>query len=152
MRIKAGRALCFLVAAFWFLSVSCSTKSDSPDTSSAKFRQYFVHGEQLYIKHCSNCHQKNGTGLGRLYPPLKSADFVAQNSEKVICLIRYGKKGEVIVNGIQFNKPMPGVSSLSDLEVAEITTYISNNWGNERGMIEVKDVSKILAGCQPVSQ
>ena len=33
-------------------------------TSSPKFEQYYVQGEQLYLKNCSNCHQKTGTGLG----------------------------------------------------------------------------------------
>ena len=116
--------------------------------SSAKFNQYYVQGEKLYIKHCGNCHQADGTGLGRLYPPLDTSDYMQNNFRDVICLMRHGKTGELIVNGQQFNQPMPDIPSLSDLEIAEIATYIYNTWSHERGMIEVTDVTTILSACQ----
>jgi mono/diheme cytochrome c family protein len=112
-----------------------------------KFINYFRQGEQLYIKHCSNCHQASGTGLGRVYPPLKDSDYMKNNFEAVICLMKYGMEGELIVNGVQYNKAMPGVPSLTDLEVAEIATYIYNSWDNSRGLVEVKDVGQILNTC-----
>lgn len=127
---------------------SCSTKSDSNrGSSSTKFEQYYIQGEQLYIKNCSNCHQKTGTGLGLVYPPLKQSDFLINNVEQVICLIRNGKKGELIVNGKSYNQPMPAMPSLTDLEIAEIATYIYNSWENELGIIDVQDVSKLLLVC-----
>lgn len=117
-------------------------------TTSAKFKQYYVHGEQLYTKHCSNCHQPDGSGLGRVYPPLDTSDYMEKNFSDVLCLMRHGKTGEVIVNGESFNQAMPGVSSLTDLEIAEIATYIYNTWSHDRGIVEVKDVSRIVATCQ----
>jgi hypothetical protein len=44
---------------------------------------------------------------------------------------------------------MQGVQSLTDLEIAEIATYIYNTWDHKRGMVEVKEVSKILESCSP---
>jgi len=118
------------------------------EKSSSKFRQYYVHGEQLYVKHCSNCHHKDGAGLGRVYPPLNTSDFMDNHFEEVICLIRFGKSGELFVNGRQFNQPMRGIPALSDLEIAEIATYIYNTWDHKRGLLEVKDISKILDDCK----
>ncbi|MBA4055732.1 MAG: hypothetical protein C0490_13535 [Marivirga sp.] len=69
------------------------------------------------------------------------------NVYQVICLIRNGKKGELIVNGKSYNQPMPAIPSLTDLEIAEIATYIYNSWENERGIVDVQDVSKILSLC-----
>jgi cytochrome c551 len=138
----------FLFFAFCFLLFSCSRTSENKnDTSSPKYKQYYLQGEQLYTNHCSNCHQKNGTGLGLVYPPLNTSDFMEKNFEEVICLIRHGKKGELFVNGKSFNQPMPGVSTLTDLEIAEIATYIYNTWQHDRGIIEVKETSKILKNC-----
>lgn len=134
-------AFCFSLSAFCFLSCG--------KTTTPKFKQYYVHGEQLYQKHCSNCHQSNGSGLGRVYPPLNTSDFMENNFEEVVCLIRHGSNGELIVNGVQFNQPMPGVPSLSDLEIAEIATYIYNTWDHKRGIVEVKDAAKVLESCQP---
>ena len=105
----------------------------------------------MYIKHCSNCHQTDGSGLGRLYPPLNESDFMENHFEAVVCLIRHGKNGEMIVNGMQYNQPMPGVATLSDLEIAEISTYIYNSWSHERGLIDVGTVSGILVQCDSIS-
>jgi cytochrome c551 len=70
------------------------------------------------------------------------------NFNEVICLIRHGKRGELIVNGQQFNQSMHGISTLSDLEIAEIATYIYNTWTRERGIVEVKEASRILEACK----
>jgi cytochrome c551 len=137
-----------LLFAFCF---SCSTKPDSkPSTSSTKFQQYFIQGEQLYEKNCSNCHQKNGVGLGLLYPPLNKSDFMDNHFEEVICIMRNGKDGELIVNGKSFNKQMKGISTLTDLEIAEIATYIYNTWERQHGIVEVQEASKILARCESI--
>jgi cytochrome c551 len=134
------------------LPIACSTKRESTtNNSSAKFEQYYVQGEQLYLKNCSNCHQKNGAGLGLLYPPLNNSDYLRNNFEEVICILKNGKDGEILVNGKSFNKIMPGIPSLTDLEVAEIATYVYNSWDNQRGIIEVVDVSGILSRCDSLS-
>lgn len=134
-----------IVLFFLVLNFSCN-RSQTKD--STKFTNYFRQGEQLYIKHCSNCHQSNGTGLGRLYPPINKSDFMDNNFSKVICLIRNGIQGELIVNGVNFNQPMPGIPSLTDLEVAEIATYIYNSEDHKRGIVEVKEVTRIMDQCE----
>lgn len=136
------------------LLVKCSSKESKQgnDASSVKFTQYYLQGEQLYTKHCSNCHQKNGTGLGLLYPPLNQSDFMDDNLEKVICLMTHGISGELYVNGKNFNKKMPGIPSLTDLEVAEIATYIYNTWEHKRGLVDVTAIQDNAIICdEPVN-
>jgi cytochrome c551 len=137
-------ALSFLFCAASFPLLPGCGKNSSP-----KFTQYYVQGEKLYVEHCSNCHQADGTGLGRVYPPLHISDYMENNFSDVICLIRHGKSGALIVNGQQFNQPMQGLAKLSDLEIAEIATYIYNTWTHERGIVEVKDAEEILKECNP---
>ncbi len=129
----------FLLCGFGLI-ICCSTRDP-------KFQQYFVEGEQLYLKNCSNCHQKNGTGLGRVYPPLASSDFLDKNVDAVACLIKRGRSGLMTVNGVVYNQPMPGAVSLTELEIAEITTYIYNSWGHEKGLIDVRQISQSLQPC-----
>ena len=124
---------------------ACSTKSDS--SNATKFTQYYNQGSVLYTEYCSNCHQHNGTGLGRVYPPLNVSDYMDENFNEVICLIRFGKEGEIIVNGKDYNQSMRGIPVLTDLEIAQIATYIYNTWEHERGIVEVKDVTEILQAC-----
>ncbi len=95
----------------------------------------------------SNCHQNDGSGLGKLYPPLAKSDFLEKNLAEVICLIKYGRSGEVWVNGVMYNQPMKGTPALTELEIAEIATYIYNSWGNVHDMVEVTEVAALLSTC-----
>jgi cytochrome c551 len=70
------------------------------------------------------------------------------NLNKVLCGMKYGLEGEVIVNGKSFIQPMPGIPSLTELEIAEIATYIYNSWEHKKGLIEVNEVSKIVRSCE----
>jgi mono/diheme cytochrome c family protein len=60
--------------------------------------------------------------------------------------MRYGKKGEIIVNGIMYNQPMPA-PALTDLEIAELATYLYNSWGREKGIVDVRDVAQKMMNC-----
>lgn len=139
-----------LVSAFLFSGLfffnACNPNKKAGE--SVKFQQYYVEGEQLYIANCSNCHQKSGTGLGLIYPPLNESDFMNENLDQVICLMKYGRSGELIVNGKNFNQPMPGVPTLTELELAEIATYIYNTWTHEKGIVDLPTVKQALQNCK----
>lgn len=129
-----------LALGFWLVAVRCNV--------GPKFQQYYVEGERLYLNNCSNCHQKDGKGLGLVYPPLAPSDYMEANPEKVLCQMKNGLSGEVIVNGKKYNQSMPGVPALTELEIAEIATYIYNSWGHEKGLMDVNLVSKALRDCR----
>jgi len=114
----------------------------------SKYAKYMVQGKTLYNTYCSNCHQIDGTGLGKVYPPLKQADYLLNDVERAICITKYGMEGEIIVNGTNYNQKMAGLSELTDLEIAEIITYITNSWGNVKGITKVNEVSQVLKSCQ----
>jgi mono/diheme cytochrome c family protein len=120
---------------------------DYSNTEMQKFSKYMIQGKSLYTTHCSNCHQENGSGLGKLYPPLAQSDYMANKLPATICLIKNGIKGEIVVNGVVYNQEMPALDQLTNLEIAEISTYIYNTWGNERGFITVQEVEKALNNC-----
>lgn len=144
--MRSGYLLLF--SALSLLAMRCSTGTSKAPEGSTKFDQYYIKGESLYLKHCSNCHQKDGSGLGRLYPPLDTSDFMTNNFEEVVCIQRFGREGEIIVNGKQFNMKMSLPVRLSDLEIAQISTYIYNSWTHQRGLIDVSETSLILQKCR----
>jgi mono/diheme cytochrome c family protein len=129
------------------LLFSCTSQSGNTKDYSPKFQQYYVQGEVLYQEHCSNCHQSNGKGLGRLYPPVDQSDFMDKDFEQVICIIKYGKQGSLLINDIEYNMTMKGNPGLTDLEVAEIATYIYNTWSHNKGLIDVREVTALLSTC-----
>ena len=112
-----------------------------------KRQQYITEGILIYKNNCANCHQTNGQGVAALYPPIAGSDYLV-NKNSVICLIRYGQQGPIVVNGKRYNRPMPAQLQLSDLEIAELTTYIYNEWGRETTLTDVKAVTPILEQCR----
>ena len=127
------------------IASSCSI----PSKEEIKLKQYTIEGKRLYTTHCSNCHGIDGKGLGKVYPPLNPSDYMNSNRDKVLCIIRNGLKEEITVNGELYNQLMPGVPRLTDLEVAEIATYIYTTWGNKNGLIGVNEVKQLKVECNP---
>ncbi len=147
-RTAVGNACTYIIILLCLLSIASCQLLFSCSSKDPKFQQYYVQGEQLYIKNCSNCHQKDGKGLGLLYPPLNQSDYMDRNFNEVLCLMKHGKEGELIVNGKKFNKPMPGIPTLTDLEIAEIATYIYNTWDRQHGLIDVKETAVVINNCK----
>jgi hypothetical protein len=71
-----------------------------------------------------------------------------QNFEQVLCIMRNGKSTPTVVNGNTFMQPMKGVAALTDLDIAEIATYIYNTWDHQRGIVKVDEVTKKIAACE----
>ena len=115
--------------------------------SKIRLKHYLVAGQRLYLKNCSNCHQKDGTGLGRLIPPLKDADYLKEDVNRTICIIKYGLSGKIMVNGKDYNHEMPGNKELTELEIAELVTYVYNTWGGMSSIIPIEKVRETLKNC-----
>lgn len=113
-----------------------------------RYKQYAVQGRILYRQHCANCHQDDGSGLGKLIPPLAQSDYLQKNPQDVVCIIRYGLQGPVVVNGIEYNQPMPANPQLKDIEIAEIITYINNAWENKGPFVTVQMAQDWLKDCE----
>lgn len=123
-----------------------SIPEDLEPQKELQFKQYWTQGRILYKKHCIGCHQDDGDGMAQLIPPLAGADYL-KNKEQVICVIRHGQQGPVVVNGIEFNGNMPASPQLRPLEVAEIATYILNAWGNHGSFVHVQEAEAVLQKC-----
>lgn len=87
---------------------------------------------------------EDGEGLGKLIPPLNQADYLLNDVLGAAKIIANGQQGEIMVNDIQYNQPMPGYSNLNANQIAELLTYISNAWDNGYGPVDVNDVKEAL--------
>jgi nitrite reductase (NO-forming) len=48
--------------------------------------------------------------------------------------VLHGLSGKVTVNGTAYDSVMPPMNQLNDDEVANILTYVANEWGNPAGV------------------
>jgi nitrite reductase (NO-forming) len=102
-------------------------------------------GEALFAGTCSTCHQPDGKGLPGVFPPLAASDYLGKGHDELIKVVLNGLSGPVTVNGQDYNSVMPPMSQLTDDEVANILTYVLNNWGNPGGNVTKEEVAKVRA-------
>lgn len=114
------------------------------EITDTKVLQYAIQGKILYESHCGNCHQKDGSGLGRLIPPIKQSDYFLDDKARTARIIRNGQKGEIKVNGVIFDEVMPANPNLTELEIAQLMTYLYNIWGSKEGVIDAREVGNYL--------
>lgn len=111
-----------------------------------KFNKYILLGKEVFNRNCASCHQTDGKGLRGVIPPLVDSDYLRENQDEIPCLLRYGTKDTIIVNGRSYPPEMPA-HQLTNLELAEVITYINNSWGNEIGLVSVKKVDSLILNC-----
>ena len=105
--------------------------------------QSIADGEEIYADFCVQCHLPNGKGVAGSFPPLAQSDYLFNNLEKSIQGVKYGMKGEIVVNGKTYNNQMIS-QGLDNEEIADVMNYILNSWGNTSDKnITEKDVENI---------
>ena len=115
---------------FWLLS--CSSE---PTTRS---------GAEVYSTYCVHCHQKNGQGLAKRYPPLAGSEWL--QGDKPTLIVLHGLKGEIEVKGKPYNNVMaPWGSVLNDAEIAGVVNYIRSSWGNQLPLTTAEQVGQLRA-------
>lgn len=97
-------------------------------------------GKAVYEKVCQACHQADGKGLPNAFPPLAGSDYLAADLTKSIHGVVNGLSGEITVNGNKFNSVMPK-ADLDDEEIANVFTYVLNNFSNKGGEVSAEEVA-----------
>ena len=101
---------------------------------SKELQENITRGNDIYSDFCVSCHLPNGKGVKHTYPPLADSNYLKDNRDASIKGLKYGLKGEIIVNGEKYNSYMPAMG-LSDDEIADVMNYINHSWGNAYGNI-----------------
>lgn len=101
-----------------------------------------------YETHCGGCHGKDGEGLGELIPPIANTDWLAKNSNDIPCIIKHGIKDSIQINGVWYNEEMVGLTKLTNIEITNITNYITSTWTDNYRFISSDSIAKILEKCK----
>ena len=92
-------------------------------------------GQKVFESTCIVCHQKNGNGVPRLYPPLVKSDYVAGDKSQLIQIVLKGLNKPIEVKGEQYNNVMPAFAQLTDEQIADVLTYVRNSFGNKASSV-----------------
>lgn len=107
------------------------------------------YGKEMYEEKCANCHGIEGDGLQQLFPPLKGSDYLVENQADLACMIRFGMKGEIEVNGVKYNQDMPGQPLLTEIDIHNIINYIAENINKDVKKVKLNEVSDRIIDCNP---
>jgi glucose/arabinose dehydrogenase/mono/diheme cytochrome c family protein len=100
-------------------------------------------GEKVFNVYCATCHQKDGKGASGRFPPLAGTDWVTGDKNRLIGIVLNGMQGSIVVNGETYINAMPQHGFLSDDEIANVLTYIRQNFGNKASDVKPDEVSRI---------
>jgi len=137
------------------ISISCNTIQESASLGSYSImvpqqQQKIVQkspnpdeGKAVFLKYCMPCHQKDGSGVPSMFPPVRKSDWVNGDKKKIISVILNGLEGEINVNGEIYSQVMPKQDYLSNKQIAQVLSYLRLNLGNKSDSVTVKEVITI---------
>ncbi|SFW57553.1 Cytochrome c, mono-and diheme variants [Sinomicrobium oceani] len=103
----------------------------------------YPEGKKLYGQYCATCHQRNGSGVPNLNPPLRNTDYVTGNTSRLIRIILKGSDEGLEVDGQTYANTMPAHDFLDDTQVAELLAYIRTAFGNTAGPVTAEEVRTV---------
>jgi mono/diheme cytochrome c family protein len=120
------------------LVISLCTLSTYAQTGTNKAQ--IEKGKGVYETYCLACHQADGSGVPDLNPPLIKTKWTMGDKKTLINVLLKGLDQEIDVNGETFANVMPAMSHLSDDEIADVLTYVRNNFENKATAVTAKEV------------
>jgi mono/diheme cytochrome c family protein len=125
------------VTIFVFILMIClmSFSNHQPDLKASIER-----GKKVYTSYCLACHQADGTGVPRMNPPLIQTPYVKGDKKRLINVILKGLNEEVEINGEFYDNPMPPQPQLTDMQIADVLTYVRNSFGNKGTAVTAAEV------------
>ena len=103
-------------------------------------------GKEVYMRVgiCFTCHQPNGEGLPPAFPPLAGSEWLDGDTDRQIKIVLKGLMGEIEVKGQPYNGVMtPLEALLKDDEIADVLTYVRNEWGNSGPEVSADQVKAV---------
>jgi mono/diheme cytochrome c family protein len=124
--------------------ISTSTEQDDTVSKIKSLEDQIKDGVKVYASACQACHQSNGNGLSGAFPPLVKSSWVLGDPIRPIKFILHGLQGEIEVLGVTYNGVMPAhKEQFNDQQIADVTTYIRNTWGNKADAVKASLVKEL---------
>lgn len=104
-----------------------------------------ANGLIIFTQNCVSCHQADGGGVPHMNPPLIKTPWVLGDQTRLIKIVLNGFKEDVEISGDRYSNVMPAFNYLKDQEIADVLTYVRNNFGNKASGITLKKVTDVRA-------
>lgn len=147
MKIFLGSLLAVIVLA-GFQTAPKKTSSQTPPSKTVKTagpvpsaKTAMERGKTVYTQRCLVCHQVDGGGVPHLNAPLDAATAVkGKDKAKLIHIVLGGMAERVEIDGEYYSNNMPPNKDLTDQQIADVLTYVRNNWSNKASAVTPAEV------------
>jgi len=102
-------------------------------------------GKKVYDQYCMPCHMQDGTGVPRLNPPLVKTSYVLGDKKTIIEIVLKGFDAQVEIEGEYYQNAMAPHDFLTDEQIADVTTFVRNSFGNKASVVAPSDVKAVRA-------
>ena len=116
------------------------------EKESMRLEKKISSGEKIFAARCASCHQANGMGIEGQFPPLAGSEWVSADAGVISNIILKGLKGEISVNGVKYGTSAAvnmAAVPISDREIANVSTYVRQAWGNDSVEVTEEFVSQV---------
>jgi mono/diheme cytochrome c family protein len=139
-----------LNAIAFFLKNRPNDRAKSPPKTVALGTEALAHGQALYLDNCTGCHNPDGRGVPKVFPPLTgSAAIQADNPGTVIHVVLAGSK-MAAPSSLPTGLSMPGFGwKLDDREIADVLNYTRHAWGNRAPLVDAETVAAVRKDIEP---
>jgi mono/diheme cytochrome c family protein len=105
-------------------------------------------GKKVYDQYCMSCHMQDGTGVPRLNPPLVKTSYVIGDKSTIIEIVLKGFDAQVEIEGEYYQNTMAPHDFLTDEQIADVTTFVRNSFGNKASVVVPADVKTVRAAIK----
>ena len=118
--------------------------SAPPAKSVAQDDKFMLAGKQIFADSCSACHQSDGKGVPRMFPPLEhNANVQQRDPTTVVRVILQGAR-TVATDKRPTPFAMPAFDwKLKDDQIAAVATYVRNAWGNSAPPVTAEQIQNL---------
>jgi mono/diheme cytochrome c family protein len=144
--------LTFLLAGSLFIlatALMSQTKKPAAPAQTGGMKASMARGQQVYLQQCLACHQADAAGVQGMNPPLIKTKQILGDKPTLVKIVLNGMTGEVEINGDTYHNVMAPHSELTDLEIADVLTYVRNSFGNKASAVTAAEVKAIRAKNKP---
>ena len=100
-------------------------------------------GRKTYNRVCSPCHLADAKGIPSFSPALSGSKIVLGPSNNLIRVMLKGSAELKNYPGHNNKNEMPAQADLKDRRIANLLTYIRNNFGNKAAAITADEVKAV---------
>ncbi len=115
MKTRSSFSALILAVAASATLASGADSADSPELKRAR---------DTYDVHCGLCHMADGSGAGRMSPPVENSALVAGDSAPLIDLILRGPDAVLPKPRKKYTSVMLPYPHLTDEQIADVVTYM----------------------------